>query len=117
MKSSRALVLLALGSCLALGARVAHAAPTRPPITSRPAAEGNYREADRTSITRIVIHKAEGDDASAWFQDPAAGTSAHYDVHYDGSQRDPLVHAHSGRGVALGRRDRPRGVHVLARLL
>jgi N-acetyl-anhydromuramyl-L-alanine amidase AmpD len=35
--------------------------------------------------TGVVIHKMEGTDAEVWFANPAAGDSASYSVHFDGS--------------------------------
>lgn len=73
-----ALALLAL-------APPAHAQVTKPPVTWRHAAAGNYTPASRTWIDMIVIHKGEGSNAVGWFANPAASASAHYDVHSDGS--------------------------------
>jgi N-acetyl-anhydromuramyl-L-alanine amidase AmpD/peptidoglycan hydrolase-like protein with peptidoglycan-binding domain len=71
-----ALVLLAPGAALA---------QDKPNVTWRRASPGNYSQTTRSRISQIVIHKAEGSNASGWFQDARAKASAHYDVHADGS--------------------------------
>mgnify|MGYP001572804202 CR=1 FL=1 len=52
-----------------------------------PAAVGNYRRGRRMDIDTVVIHVTQGDGAGSaiqWFQNPAAGVSAHYTVDLDG---------------------------------
>lgn len=75
-------------------------APAPPRIVQRPAAKGNFRQAHRTQITQIVIHKAEGQNASGWFTKREAKGSAHYDVHKDGtiyqSVQDEDIAPHAG---------------------
>ncbi|NOY27246.1 MAG: N-acetylmuramoyl-L-alanine amidase, partial [Oligoflexia bacterium] len=47
-----------------------------------PASTSNYTDSSRTSLTTIVIHTAEGSYSGTinWFQNSAAGASAHYVV-------------------------------------
>ena len=76
-----------LATLAALGAVSAQvgAAATRPSIIQRPAARSNYTNTNRSLIRSIVVHKAEGANASGWFRNPAARASAHYDVHRNGA--------------------------------
>jgi hypothetical protein len=62
-------------------------ASAQPAITWQPASPANYTAQGGRSITRIVIHKAEGSAYSTWnwFQNPAAQASAHYVVDTGGS--------------------------------
>src|SRR5581483_10975267 len=76
--------LLAAGSLLLTVTTTANAQPS---ITWHGASPSNYTAQGGRSITRIVIHKAEGSAYAtwSWFQNPAAGASAHYVVDTDGS--------------------------------
>lgn len=61
------------------------ASATKPPVEWYPAHPDNYTAANRPSshpITTIVVHVTQGSWAGtlSWFQDPAAGVSAHYTV-------------------------------------
>ena len=58
---------------------------SKPPVVWYPAHSNNYTGANRPRshrITRVVIHVTQGSWSSAvnWFQNPAAGVSAHYTV-------------------------------------
>jgi len=57
---------------------------TRPPVVSYPASTTNYTRANRSMVTQVVIHKAQGSNSAAWSANPRANSSSHYDVHYDG---------------------------------
>ncbi|MFG3343502.1 N-acetylmuramoyl-L-alanine amidase [Streptomyces sp. NPDC048018] len=62
-----------------------------------PAAASNYqvssRNANGMGVDFIVIHDLEGtyDGGVSWFQDPAAGVSAHYVMKADGSEATQMV--------------------------
>jgi N-acetyl-anhydromuramyl-L-alanine amidase AmpD len=79
--ASRALAALALGVFVP---SLAHAAPKPPKIHVRPAHPNGYETRSSRHPKLIIIHKAEGENASGWFQNPKAGVSAHYDVHKNG---------------------------------
>lgn len=61
----------------------------------------NYRQGRTAKIDRVVIHVAEGTlrGTAAWFQNPAAGVSAHFTVGNDGtviqsvSEKNTAFHA------------------------
>ncbi|MCA8921973.1 MAG: N-acetylmuramoyl-L-alanine amidase [Planctomycetes bacterium] len=80
-----------LYACVAatFAATICAAAPAsavdRPAIKQRPAHSSNFTPAKRSFVNTIVIHKAEGENASGWFQSPRANASAHYDVQKDGT--------------------------------
>ena len=61
---------------LAALAPAAQAQVSKPPVTWRHAAAGNYTPANRTWIDMIVIHKGEGSNAVGWFANPARWSAA-----------------------------------------
>lgn len=70
---------------------------SRPVIHQRPAARGDFTPTSRALIDTIVIHKAEGTNASGWFTNPWTG-SAHYDVHRSGVIYQSLTQTSGRRG-------------------
>ena len=88
-------VILAVLALLALPAPAPAAAPTAHP--------GNYTVANRTAITEVVIHVAQGSYAGTigWYADDAANVSAHYVVRSSDGEvtqavRDQDVAWHAG---------------------
>lgn len=84
-------VLAALGvfAFLAAAPAPARAQAQKPPVNQTPAYSGNFAPGtgNRATLDYVVIHKAEGSQASAvgWFQSPASHVSAHYVIGHDGS--------------------------------
>jgi hypothetical protein len=89
----------ALAAQLLIFGAIVAAQPAKPPVIWEPAAPGNYEATNGRAISMIVIHKAEGYDAAAYFANPAAGVSAHYSVlesgaiHQSVADKDIAYHA------------------------
>ncbi len=87
---------------------VALAGVKPPRIHARPAHPNGWESRSSRHPNLIVIHKAEGENASGWFQNPKAGVSAHYDVHRDGTvyrsvlPRNVAYHARSANERSIG---------------
>lgn len=88
-------------ACIALLA-AAHDASAQPATAWHPASPSNFTASGPRTVTKIVIHKAEGSAVGtwSWFQNPAAQSSAHYVVDPNGSVvqmlRDQDIGWHAG---------------------